>query len=67
MKADYLWSKEPDITEWLDRARLNPSRGLRKRNDEPRLQQAWARFLANVRPGLANLERLWSQAANENG
>jgi len=62
MKADYRWSKEPDIAEWLERTRLNAARGLRQHSDEPRVQQAWGRFVANVQPGLANLERLWAQA-----
>ncbi|MBC7171080.1 MAG: NAD(P)-binding protein, partial [Polyangiaceae bacterium] len=35
-RADYLWSKEPDIAEWLERARLNASRGLRRHGNEPR-------------------------------
>lgn len=63
MKADHLWSKEPDITEWLERTRLHPSRGLRQRSDDPRVQQASVRFGANVRPALTNLERLWAAAA----
>jgi hypothetical protein len=64
MKADYLWSKESDIAEWLERSRLNASRGLRQRSDEPRVQQAWARYVASVRPGLANLERLVAHGAS---
>lgn len=63
MKADSLWSKEPDIAEWLERVRLNPSRGLRKRRGDPGLQQVWARFGANARAGLANLERLCASAS----
>jgi len=58
MKAARLWSKEPDIADWLERARLNMLRGLPQRNGEPRVQEASARFTANVSPGLENLERL---------
>jgi hypothetical protein len=58
LKADYRWSKEPDIAEWLERSRLNPARGLRDRGGEPRVQQAWARFVEYVGPGLARLEQL---------
>jgi hypothetical protein len=65
MNADRFWSKEPDILDWLDHARLNPSRGVRQRTQEPRVQEASARFAATVRAGLGNLERLWSQAARE--
>lgn len=66
MNADYAWSKEPDITDWLERARLNPSRGLRRRTGEPRLQQAWARYTEHVRAGLANLRRLASSSGSTN-
>lgn len=62
MTADYLWSKEPDISSWLERARLNPSRGIRQRSGDPRVQQASRRFSDNVRPALQNLQRLLAQA-----
>jgi hypothetical protein len=55
MGADRLWSKEPDITAWLERARLNPSRGLRQRGGDPQVRQAMARFAGSVRAGLAQL------------
>jgi hypothetical protein len=58
MKAARLWSKEPDIANWLERARLNMLRGLPQRSGEPSVQEAFARFTANVRQGLENLERL---------
>jgi hypothetical protein len=63
MKAANRWSKERDIADWLDRARLNMLRGLQQRGSEPDVQQAFMRFGANVRPALSNLERLcdWPQ------
>jgi hypothetical protein len=62
MNADYLWSKEPDITAWLERARLNPSRGLRERAGEPTVQRAMTRFRTNVRPALAKLMQFLADA-----
>ncbi len=62
MNADYLWSKDASLVEWLERARLNPSRGLRQRSKDERVQRAGARFSANVRPALENLQRLLAQA-----
>lgn len=62
MSADYLWSREPDIAAWLDRARLNPSCGLRQRSDQPQVRQAMTRFATHVRPGLAKLTQLLSAA-----
>jgi len=62
MKADYLWSKQPDLSEWLEGARLNAGRGLRRHAGEPRVQQAWKRYTENVRPALAKLEQLLAQS-----
>lgn len=56
--ADYLWSQDPAISAWLERARLNPSRGLRRRMGEPRVQRAMKRYVDNVRPALERLQRL---------
>jgi len=58
LRAGYLWSKEPDIAEWLEQARLNVMRGILQRAEDPRVQEAFMRFTTHVRPALANLERL---------
>jgi hypothetical protein len=58
MNADYLWGKEPDIADWLERSRLNISRGLRRRNGDPLVQAASKRFGENARPGVAKLTQL---------
>jgi hypothetical protein len=58
VNADYLWSKEPDIADWLERSRLNLSRGLRSRMGEPEVQAASKRYGEYARPGLAKLAQL---------
>jgi hypothetical protein len=63
MTADGRWSKEPDIRDWLDSARLNPACGLRERRQDPQLQRAAKRFADNVRPGLQKLQQLLAQAS----
>jgi NAD(P)-binding Rossmann-like domain len=62
MRADRAWSKEADISEWLERSRLNASRGLRDRFGEPEVLQAGQRYIDNVRPALARLTELTAQA-----
>jgi hypothetical protein len=62
LKADYLWSKDPALSGWLERARLNPSRGLRQRTEDPQVQQAFMRYVQNVRPALENLQQFLAQA-----
>ena len=62
-QAAYLWLKEPDLQEWLEGARLYWLRGLRRHFGEPRVQQAHRRYTGNVRPALANLQKLLARAA----
>jgi len=62
VQADYLWSKDHAISEWLERARLNPARGLQQRMADPRVQQASKRYAENVRHVLQKLQQFLSQA-----
>jgi hypothetical protein len=58
MNADYLWGKKPDIVDWLERARLNLARGLRRRMGEPQVQAATKRFAASAGAASARLTQL---------
>jgi hypothetical protein len=62
MAAERAWSKQADITDWLERSRLNATRGLRDHFGEPRAQEAAKRFAENVRTGIAKLTELVAQA-----
>ena len=50
--------KEPDIADWLERSRLNVSRGLRGAWRDPQAQAAAKRYAENARAGLAKLGQL---------
>ncbi|WP_137872859.1 NAD(P)-binding protein [Rhodococcus sp. Q] len=62
MAAERSWSKEPDIAEWLERSRLNHQRGVGEHRDEPAVRDAVGRFVECVRPGVARLMALFSEA-----
>ncbi|MGE5130054.1 MAG: hypothetical protein ACM3IK_10510, partial [Sphingomonadaceae bacterium] len=62
-QAAYLWSKEPDVQQWLEGARLWWLRGLRRFFGEPRVQQAHKRYTENVRLATTNLAQLVRAAA----
>jgi len=62
MEAARRWSTQPDIMDWLERARLNMFRGVERHNREEHVRQALGRFAANVRPGLEKLERLCARS-----
>ncbi len=63
VNADRSWSQEPDIADWLERARLNISRGLKGRSEDPKVQQARKRLKANVLPGLENLMQIVARSS----
>jgi hypothetical protein len=58
MRADREWRQHTDISEWLERSRLNASRGRRARSDDLRLQQASQRISQYARSGLERLGEL---------
>jgi len=61
LNADYQWSQHPDITDWLQRSRLNLVRGIPQRMNQPRVQQAMKRFAENAQQAVVNLQRLQKQ------
>jgi len=63
MNADRSWSQEPDIASWLERSRLNISRGLKARTGDPQVQQARTRLKANVASGIQNLMQIVARAS----
>ncbi len=58
LAADRAWSREADVSEWLDRARLNPMRGLRARLGDPAVRAASRRYAESVGPAIARLTEL---------
>jgi len=62
MQADCLWLKDPALRVWLECARLSPSRGIRKRTNDPKMQEAGVRYAQNAHPAAAKLQQLLAQA-----
>ena len=57
-RADYRWSRQPDIAAWLERSRLNASRGMLKRAGDPHVHEGLQRYLTHVTAGLKKLEAM---------
>ena len=58
MLAARRWGAEPDLSAWLEGARVNLLRGVLAHAEEPRMLAAFERFGANVKPGMAAVRRL---------
>jgi hypothetical protein len=60
--ADVIWSGDPEMSEWLERSRLNLAAGLRRHLGDPRMLAAIGRLLEHRGPALENLQRLMDDA-----
>ena len=57
------WNEQPDVGEWLERSRLNISRGMFDHAGEPRMSDAIGRLLTYTDPAIENLKKLSAPAA----
>jgi NAD(P)-binding Rossmann-like domain len=62
-RASAAWFEQPDLTAWLETARLNAARGISTYMSDPQMQSALRRMLASSDPAIANIEMLLAPAA----
>jgi len=60
-RTQALWFDQPDLMAWLERSRLNLTRGLIERAADPKMQPAITRLFTNREPAINNLEKLLAQ------
>jgi hypothetical protein len=58
MSAQAAWNSEADLVTWQAGARLNAVSALNDHLGDPEMQAVLGRYLTNVEPGLAKLEKL---------
>ena len=63
-RADYQWTQQPDIAAWLERSRLNISRGMLKRTGDARVREGLQRYLTHVTAGLKKLNAMVAAAVS---
>jgi hypothetical protein len=61
-RADYRWSRQPDIAAWLERSRLNALRGMLTRAGDARVREGLQGYLKHVTAGLGELEAMIAAA-----
>ena len=57
-RAEIIWATDPDVSSWMQRARLNATRGLADHHDDPQLNSALTRLFTNIEPAISNLDKL---------
>jgi len=55
-RAEAAWAADPDLSSWLRRSRLNAARALYDHLEDPQMNSALTRLLANIEPAIAKLE-----------
>ena len=58
MSAQAAWNNEADLVTWLTGARLNAVSAMNDHLGDPEMQSALGRYITNLEPGLAKLEKL---------
>jgi hypothetical protein len=61
--AQFTWTGEPDLVEWMERCRLNAAAGISARADDRAMRRALNRLFGNMAQAISNLERLMAPAA----
>lgn len=61
-RAEARWLREPDLAAWMERSRLNGSRGIREHMSDPQVQSAFGRLLGNGKAAVDNLRRFLAPA-----
>jgi hypothetical protein len=56
-QAQVAWSA-PDVSDWLNTARLDAARGIGDHAADPRMQASLHRLIASMKPAIDNLARL---------
>ena len=62
LRAQTRWHASPDLSAWIERSRLNATRGTSDHLTDPRMRSALARMFANSEPAITNLQALQIQA-----
>jgi hypothetical protein len=60
-RALNTWLADPDLSAWMERARLNAARGIGDHLTDPRMNSALARMFANAEPAVKKLELLQAE------
>jgi hypothetical protein len=55
-RAEARWLREPDLAAWMERSRLNGSRGIGEHMSDPQVQAAFGRLLDNNKSAIDNLK-----------
>jgi len=57
-RAEIIWATDADVSAWMQRSRLNATRGMADHQEDPQMKAALARLFSNVEPAINKLGTL---------
>jgi hypothetical protein len=57
-RAEIIWATDPDLSTWMQRSRLNATRGMGDHQEDPQMRAALGRLFTNIEPAINKLETL---------
>ena len=60
-RAEMAWFADPDLSSWMQRSRLNATRGVRDHLDDPLMKSALERLFTNIEPAIAKLQAFMAE------
>jgi hypothetical protein len=61
-RAEITWAADSDLSAWMQRSRLNATRGMAGHRADPLMTSALARLFTSIEPAISNLEALMAAA-----
>jgi hypothetical protein len=65
-RAEMNWATDPGVSAWMQRSRLNATRGIGDHQGDPLMESALTRLFTNVEPALSKLETIMAGADGGN-
>jgi hypothetical protein len=63
-RAEMIWATDPHLSAWMQRSRLNATRGIADHQEDPLMKSALTRLFTNVEPAISNLQTLMAQTGS---
>jgi len=64
-RAEIIWVTDPDVSGWMQRSRLNATRGMGDHQGDPLMESALGRLFTNVEPAISRLATLMAGTSGD--
>ena len=66
-RAEIIWATDPGLSAWMQRSRLNATRGMADHQGDPLMESALTRLFTNIEPAINKLQTLMAEIGEGSG